>query len=932
MSKSRPEASVIIVVHDDQENLVGSVRSAANQTVENLEIIVVDDCSNDESFALAKEMAKSDSRIRPYRTPRNSGGPGAPRNVGIEAASAPWITFLDSDDDLEPRAIELFLAAAREDDADVVCGQTRRLYLEENRFAGWHPVLYRTRRHLASIDEFVDLVIDTTATGKLYRRSFLIETGLGFAEGLHYEDLVFTAQAYTAARSISVIPDYVYLWKVYPNVVRKSITNRRDDEVNLEHRLEAIQRVDEVIAASGNERLYRRYQLKFLKHDARLYLRELAGIPRDQAQRVLSKLEPRLRSIPDAIYELLPVRERLLYGVALAGFVEGVREIVPSLAGIATLEGVTHLSGGSLVWLPSAATMAIPETGSTERRLLDITTDRIVSTPFPLIRYAHRAQRVEQRGEGCVLISGVTADPIRKLVDELSGVQARVDVHLRGTAVLVSAPLEIEMLDDGRIGWQFRFEMPAALPVVDEKRFDFSVRIDNGTAVNVSPVMFDLTDKPRRMKAARGSLGAFLRHRFAFYQTNSGRLALKQMPTLGRRGQLDGLILWFADRFRANALHPDRPIKMKSRRDRAIYGAMRMLPLRADRALFESHAGAACQDSPRHVSQALWELRPEIRQLWVTASSASGEVPHGVAVSRSTVRHLYHLSTAKYLVADDMLPAYLRKRAGQVHVQTWHGIPVKAVGLDDPGVAGSVSEQAKLARRVADWDYLSVPDDRFEAFAASAFSFHGTPIRGGSPRNDALVRGGEETPVRPEYGLDVPGDRTVVLYAPTARGTSSAARAPGTLRLNLDQWIRELGDDYYLLVRSHPRERIRVPRRYAAHCMDVSEFGDINELYRAAQVLITDYSSVIFDYLHLDRPIIVYAYDHEKFVADTPLYVDPTTTPPGPVCRTQAELHAWLAAGLDDAESGRLLAEFRRQFWRAESGTSARDTVATIWG
>lgn len=539
MTSRKPDVSIIIVVHDDAENLVTCVSSAVSQTLTNVEIIVVDDCSEDDSFEVAQELAVQHPHVRAFQTSVNSGGAGAPRNLGIRQASADWLMFLDSDDVLEPRAAESLLHAARTDDADIVCGRTLRQFVEDGRVVGWRAKLYTAYRRLSSIEEFIDLVIDTNTTAKLYRVSFLRNQELSFLEGAHYEDLVFSAEAFSAAGAISVIPDHVYTWKVYPPEVRKSITNRRDEQVNLEHRLEAVERVLAVVAAPDKTSLRERYQQKFLEHDAWLYLKGLVDAPRDHAEYVLERLAPACRRIPCAVYDRLAVRSRLLYGVVLCGSVDGVLELVPSLDGAFTLEGKTMTSGGAVRWRPTIQLGREPEPGSLEDRLLDLTGDEILETPFSEVKYAHRVTGIELVSPDRAVIRGFTADPLGRITPGSGAQLATAIAQLRETGDQFPFPVELDDAGEQRFEWECRLGVPAHVPYVRPLRFDLRLEIVRDDATNASPLLCDLRSDAPRLAPRRASIRSLLRQRFAFRSTKAGRLSLKLAQPSGLRGRID---------------------------------------------------------------------------------------------------------------------------------------------------------------------------------------------------------------------------------------------------------------------------------------------------------------------------------------------------------------------------------------------------------
>ncbi len=213
-----PAVSVVVIVYNDEARLPTAVRSVLEQTLRSVEVVIVDDRSTDGSYERARLLAaERPDRVRAYRLPENSGGCGAPRNHGIRQARGDYVLFLDSDDVLERNACRNMLEAAETTGADLVCGLCVRVHVDARtrKEVPWYPWLYARTRTLDSISELPDLMVfDTLSTNKCYRRDFLREHGLEFPVGIYYEDLLFSARAYTAARRITLIPHRVYDWNV----------------------------------------------------------------------------------------------------------------------------------------------------------------------------------------------------------------------------------------------------------------------------------------------------------------------------------------------------------------------------------------------------------------------------------------------------------------------------------------------------------------------------------------------------------------------------------------------------------------------------------------------------------------------------------------------------------------------------------------------
>jgi len=467
-------------------------------------------------------------------------------------AAAPYITFLDSDDALMPAAVRTLLEAAAADEADVVCGRARRLQVADGTWKEWRSKLYRDRQRLSSINEFVDLATDTISTAKLYRLAFLRDNGIAMPENLHYEDLVFTAQVYKHAKIISVVPDHVYVWKSYPVEDRKTITRQRGEEQNLLHRLEAVRRVEEAVSGSDDDVLRERLQLKFLRHDARLYLNDITDCPRETAERILAMLEPSLRRTPLATYERLSVLERLLYSAALSGSVDAVLELMPALHKSVTLTGRTILVGDTVLWRPTAGAAIEPEPSSLEYTLSDVTDSKVINTAFSAIKYGHVATGTAREPGGGVEVSGTTPDPFNNVLTRISDARGSAVFRLRGTQASFSCPVTFCALDNGLLGWEFTFKVPPKLPFERPMRFDISLEIDAAGQKNASPIVFGFERKPRVRAVSTGRIRSRLRQRFVLYCTKRGRLALKLAETNGRRDQVERVLLSLA------ALMPSR--------------------------------------------------------------------------------------------------------------------------------------------------------------------------------------------------------------------------------------------------------------------------------------------------------------------------------------------------------------------------------------
>ncbi len=209
-----PDVTVVVIVHNDAERLPRAVESVRRQTLRELEIVISDDHSTDRTPAVARALAAADDRIRYHRLPRNSGGCGTPRNAAVELSSAPFLMFLDSDDELPPDACAALLDVLQEDDdADFAMGAVERV-TPGGVTGTWRPHLVDHARTVRGLRSEPGLLHNPLATDKMYRRAFLDRHGLRFPPGLRHADQLFATRAYARARAIAILSTPVYRWHV----------------------------------------------------------------------------------------------------------------------------------------------------------------------------------------------------------------------------------------------------------------------------------------------------------------------------------------------------------------------------------------------------------------------------------------------------------------------------------------------------------------------------------------------------------------------------------------------------------------------------------------------------------------------------------------------------------------------------------------------
>ncbi len=331
-------------------------------------------------------------------------------------------------------------------------------------------------------------------------------------------------------------------------------------------------------------------------------------------------------------------------------------------------------------------------------------------------------------------------------------------------------------------------------------------------------------------------------------------------------------------------------------------------------------------DNPRALFEALMGL-PDLEHVWLAHPDHVDGFPATVrTVDIESPAAVDALESADLLIANTHTEVEWSKRPGTRYLQTWHGTPMKRIHHDvlwaPPG------RLARLDRDVAKWDVLLSPNAISTPLLRQAFRHTGEVWETGYPRNDLLTHPGRERRRRrTRHLLGLGEDTTAVLYAPTWRDDEFFGRGGSGVPLGLDlaALVDTLPRGTELLVRTHNMMtgRAVVPELERVH--DVSYHSDIRHLYLAADVLVTDYSSVMFDFANLGRPMIFFTYDYEDYVRDERgTYVDLEQIAPGPmVTDTDGLVAALRNVGPDEAVYRERYAAFRERFCTYESGRAA---------
>lgn len=389
-----------------------------------------------------------------------------------------------------------------------------------------------------------------------------------------------------------------------------------------------------------------------------------------------------------------------------------------------------------------------------------------------------------------------------------------------------------------------------------------------------------------------------------------------------------------------------KKILLTIRRSNYIKKMLRLLFLIANKfparntIVFESFLGKQFSDNPKAIYEYIKKTYPEYKLYWaVDRRYINNFQKKGMnCLTRLTPKWIWIMATSKYWITNSRLPLWIPKPKHTTYVQTWHGTPLKKLGLDISNVqmAGMNTNlyREEFVEEANKWDYLISPNAYSTAIFRTAFTFDKTIIESGYPRNDYLYTHNNKSFIaETKRRLYIQQDKKVILYAPTWRDDDyyGTGKYKFNLQLDLKRLKDELGNDYVILLRMHylVAESLNL-EAYKGFVYDVSAYNDINELYLIADLLITDYSSVFFDYANLKRPMLFYVYDIEDYRDNLRgFYFDFEVQAPGPLVKTTEEIIKEIKAieskGFDYDQT------FYDEFCYLEDGNASERVVKEIF-
>ena len=370
---------------------------------------------------------------------------------------------------------------------------------------------------------------------------------------------------------------------------------------------------------------------------------------------------------------------------------------------------------------------------------------------------------------------------------------------------------------------------------------------------------------------------------------------------------------------------------MSKLHDLAVKALCAVTPVKQNRVVFCSYYGRGYSDSPKAICEVLRQSGEDLELLWLCKDEAAAKsLPEGVvAVPNSGMEKLRALASAKVWV-DNCRKYESIKKKGQIYMQTWHGFALKKIEADAADKLESVYVDA-CKRDSAQCDVIVSGSGFMTKLYRESFWYQGAVQNTGTPRNDVFYSDHAALHAKVCKAFGLPEDRKLALYAPTFRGDHSI----DAYRIDADMVRRKCEENFKgtwtVLIRLHPNVASQSAGLFAYDgdkLVDATAYPDMQELLCTAGLLITDYSSSMFDYALTGKPVVQFATDIESYQKDRDFYF-PLDQLPFPLARSNEELETILT-DLQPLWTSSAWAEFTRENGFCEDGQASLRCAAII--
>ncbi|RKD23171.1 glycerophosphotransferase [Ammoniphilus oxalaticus] len=302
-------------------------------------------------------------------------------------------------------------------------------------------------------------------------------------------------------------------------------------------------------------------------------------------------------------------------------------------------------------------------------------------------------------------------------------------------------------------------------------------------------------------------------------------------------------------------------------------------PIKENKIFLTSYYGSQYGDNPKYITEYILEHAPKNKfdLVWgFTDPEAREGIPGIRKVKRMSIGYFYELCTAKVVITNYRTTEFFVKRKNQYYIQTWHS-SLRLKQIEKDAEASLPEGYLRMAKQDSKKCDLLLSGSAFSTdIFERSFWYSGEIFEHGTPRNDFLFRNNTEKRRDVLKQLNIPSDSKVVLYAPTFRKNKGLEVYDLQYQNILDRLKHRFGGDWICLVRLHPHLLAQSSQlQFASNVLDVTAYDDIQELLSVSDILISDYSSLMFDFSITNRPCFLYVPDLEEYIqTDRNLYFD----------------------------------------------------------
>ncbi len=364
--------------------------------------------------------------------------------------------------------------------------------------------------------------------------------------------------------------------------------------------------------------------------------------------------------------------------------------------------------------------------------------------------------------------------------------------------------------------------------------------------------------------------------------------------------------------------------------EECIYGPLKKYPIQNNKVIVENFHGLGYGDNPKYVVKELLERDKDLDIVWIVKEGCQYPMPEGVrTVPIYSPEFYYELYTSRVWLGNVRKYQSVRKRSGQYYIQTWHGFTLKTIEKDAEPSKCSPAGYFDAARKDSKMMDLLLSNSTFlTKIYAQTFWYEGEIRETGTPRNDVFFKGSEEicNKVRAYYGIT---HKKIVLYAPTYRKSYTDETYLNNMEKLRETLAKRFGRDFVVLLRMHPNvAEMCEGYEYSQNLINATFYDDMMELLVAADVLVTDYSSSMFDYFLSGKPVFLYAQDVDAYQNDDRGTYFEYESLPFPIAYTVEELWNKII-GFDEKAYEKDCQEFKERMGFLDDGL-ASERVADV--